>query len=217
MTESLRLSTADDLSLEAVIDAPDHPTAVLVFCHPHPKMGGTMNAPLLVAVTEHLVPLGWAVLRFNFRGIGGSEGSASIGIEEVKDAEAALEEAKRRWPGLPIAIAGWSFGAAVAVRVASGRDDLAAVVAVAPAVREKPGITAGLPSEDQLRLSMPVHLVAAANDDLVSPDDCQDWAERIGATCTVMKGANHFFWAKYDKLAEEVGTFLDSALKGANR
>ncbi|MFP5298267.1 MAG: alpha/beta hydrolase [Actinomycetota bacterium] len=212
MTESLRLTTSDGLSLEAVIDQPVEPRAVLVLCHPHPKMGGTMNAPLLRAVTDHLVSSGWAVLRFNFRGIGSSEGTPSTGIEEIKDAEAAIAQAQQRWPDLPLALAGWSFGAAVAIRVAAGRDDVAALVAIAPAVKEKPGITAGLPDPGEVRLKMPARLIAALNDDLVSPEDCVDWSERAGATCTVMKGANHFFWAKYDKLAEEVAGFLSSAV-----
>lgn len=207
----IRLTTEDNLSLEATVDAAERPVAVLVFCHPHPQMGGTMNAPLMKAVTEHLVAHNWAVLRFNFRGIGSSEGESSTGHEEVKDARAALDEAARRWPGLPICLGGWSFGAAVAIRTAGERDDIAAVVAIAPAVREKPGITAGLPSPEDVSLSMPVHLIAAANDDLVEPADCVSWAESGGATVTVMPGANHFFWAKYDKLADEVLAFLEDA------
>ena len=212
MTETLRLQTADGLSLEAEWDAPENPRAVLVFCHPHPKMGGTMNAPLLLAVRDRLVEAGWAILRFNFRGIGASEGTSSIGIEEQKDAAAALEEAQRRAGPLQVAIAGWSFGAAVAVRVAHTHPDLAALVAIAPAVAEKPGITAGLPPADEVSLEMPTLFVVGANDDLTPPSLCSTWASAVGAEYVEMKGANHFFWAKYPALADVVEVFLEKAL-----
>lgn len=210
--ENLSFSTADALTLEGLIDAPDKPVAVLIFCHPHPKMGGTMNAPLLVAVTEALVAQGWAVLRFNFRGIGASEGVAGTGVEEIKDAEGALAEAARRLPGLPMAIAGWSFGAAVAVRVTSNHPELLACVAIAAAVKEKPGITAGLPPAEDTHLAVPALFITGVNDDLVLPADSRAWAETAGATYSEMRGANHFFWGKYDDLAEEVTRFLEEQL-----
>ena len=213
MTEELHLQTSDGLALEAEWDAPDQPSAVFVFCHPHPQMGGTMNAPLLIAVRDALLESGWGVLRFNFRGIGGSEGTSSTGLEEVKDAEAALEEARRRAGDLPVAIGGWSFGAAVSVRVANASPDLAALVAIAPAVKEKPGITAGLPPADEISLPMPTLFIVGANDDLTLPGDCSKWAETAGAIFIEMKGANHFFWAKYPALAKEVTDFLARALK----
>lgn len=210
-TEDLRLQTEDGLSLEAAVDASDQPRAALVLCHPHPKMGGTMNAPLLLAIRDALLPMGWGVLRFNFRGIGTSEGETGIGIEESKDARAAVAEARRRWPGIPLAIAGWSFGAAVAVKTAAEDDELVACVAVAPAVKEKPGITAGLPPAGEVSLSMPTLFVVGVNDDLTLPEDAKAWADEAGVTFSEMRGANHFFWAKYEKLAAEVARFLNDA------
>lgn len=208
MTESFWIDTADGLRLEAESDGPNDASRVLVFCHPHPKMGGTMNAPLLLAVRDHLLEQGWALLRFNFRGIGSSEGETGIGHDEQLDARAAILEAQRRWPQASIALAGWSFGAAVAIRVAAEEPDVRAVVAIAPAVKEKPGITAGLPPATDIDLSMPVLFLVGANDDLTAPEDCRTWAEKAGARYIEMPGANHFFWAKYPRLAEEVGGFL---------
>jgi alpha/beta superfamily hydrolase len=211
-TENLRLQTDDGLSLEAAIDQPDQIKAALVFCHPHPKMGGTMNAPLLLAIRDALLPLGWAVLRFNFRGIGDSEGDAGIGIDELKDAKAAVAEAHSRWPGTPIAIAGWSFGAAVAVKTAADSPGLVACVAIAPAVKEKPGITAGLPPASEVALDLPTLFLVGANDDLTLPEDAKAWSSAAGVTFSEMPGANHFFWAKYDKLAVEVVSFLEDVV-----
>ena len=215
MTEELRIASSDGLSLEAALDLPPggSPRAVLVFCHPHPKMGGTMNAPLLLTVRDELLERRWGVLRFNFRGIGASEGAASIGIEEVADAEGAVAFVAKRFPDHPIAVAGWSFGGAVALRTASRHPELRACATVAPAVIPKPGITAGAPSPEEFTYEGPVLLVCGVNDDQVSPADCRQWAQETGAVYKEMKGANHFFWAKYDALAQTVADFLDGALE----
>jgi uncharacterized protein len=207
----VRITSSDGLSLEAQLDAPPDPRAALVFCHPHPQMGGTMNAPLLVALVEHLVKERWAVLRFNFRGIGSSEGTAGIGHEELADAEGAIAEMKKRYD-LPLAIAGWSFGGAVAIRAAAAHDDLVAIVGIAPAVKEKQAITAGLPDPAGVSLPGELLVVVGANDELVDPRDARAWTEAAGGHFVEMRGANHFFWGKYEKLATEIAAFLEDAL-----
>jgi alpha/beta superfamily hydrolase len=212
VSESLRITTEDGVSLEAEADTPSEPRAALVFCHPHPQMGGTMNAPLLLALCEHLVDTGWAVLRFNFRGIGGSEGAAGVGHEEIKDARAALVEARSQWPGLPLGIAGWSFGGAVAVNAAAEDDSLVACVAVAPSVTEKESITAGLPPPHTLDLGVHTLFVVGANDEHTPPAAARLWAEEAGIEFKEVPGANHFFWGKYEPLAAEVGEFLNARL-----
>jgi alpha/beta superfamily hydrolase len=216
VSERLTCRSLDGLSLEAAIDGPDDPAAALVLCHPHPRMGGTMEAPLLLAVVEALTTRAWAVLRFNFRGIGASEGEPSTGEEEVADARGAVALVRERFPGVPVAIAGWSFGAAVAVRTAAIEPDLVACVAIAPAVKPKEGITAGLPQASGLRLAMPVLLLCGANDHLVAPDDCRSWASAVpGSEVDVVAGANHFFWGKYEALAKRVAEFLSTAVGGS--
>ena len=204
MTDPITCTSTDGLTLEAELDTAPNATATLLFCHPHPKMGGTMNAPLLIAIRDGLVGRGWNVMRFNFRGIGASEGESSTGTAEVEDALGALQRARSL--GVPVAVAGWSFGAAVAVRVAAREDDLLGCVAIAPAVDEKPGITEGIPDDAQPRC--PVLVVIGANDDHVSPARAREWADQHDATFHEMKGANHFFWAKYDQLTELVADWL---------
>ena len=211
MSEALTVTARDGLKLEARLDEPAAPGGALVLCHPHPKMGGTMNAPLLDALTDDLVGRGWAVLRFNFRGIGASEGTSGTGLDEVADAIGALDAARTR-NDLPLAVAGWSFGGAVALRAAVEDGSLDACCLIAPAVTEKPGTTAGLPSPDGLGLRSPVLVVCGANDEQIEPAACADWATRAGATYVEIPAANHFFWAKYDKLAAVVGDFLDEFL-----
>ncbi|MDQ3958025.1 MAG: alpha/beta hydrolase [Actinomycetota bacterium] len=213
MTDAPSIRSRDGLALEAAVDAAPAVRAGLVLCHPHPQMGGTMNAPLLCAVRDEMVRRSWGVLRFNFRGIGGSEGAPSLGIEEVADAGGATDHARTLWQGVPLAIAGWSFGAAVAVRLVASGEDLIACAAIAPAVNEKPGVTAGLPAPSELDDGPPLLFVCAANDRQVLPEDCSSWANDAGAKLVTMRGANHFFWGKYDDLAETVGTWLDARLE----
>jgi alpha/beta superfamily hydrolase len=212
-TERIACESLDGLRLEAEVDGPGEPGAVIVVCHPHPQMGGTMSAPLLLALRDAFVAKGWAVLRFNFRGIGKSEGVSGTGIKEVADARGALGAARTRSPEVPCAIVGWSFGAAVAVRAAAEASDLAACVGIAPAVTERPGITAGLPDPDTIELAMPTLFLCGSNDELVSEADARAWVEQVPATrLVVLRGANHFFWAKYEDLSETVVGFLDDYL-----
>lgn len=207
MTETFGFESSDGLLLEAALDVPDIVVGTLLVCHPHPRAGGTMNAPLLLALRDRLIRSGWAVLRFNFRGIGNSEGSPGTGVEELADAQGALRYARRRFD-VPLAILGWSFGGAVAIRTALTERDLVGCVAVAPAVVAKPGFTAGLPPAADADLACPTLVVCGANDDEVSPADCREWATSAGVQYQEVKGANHFFWAKYDTLAETVDAFL---------
>jgi alpha/beta superfamily hydrolase len=175
-------------------------------------MGGTMNAPLLLALRDEMVGRGWAVLRFNFRGIGASEGTSGTGVDEVADAGGVVDHALASYPDAPRAVAGWSFGAAVAVRLAATEASLAGCAAIAPAVEEKPGVTAGLPPPGRLQLTVPLLVVYAANDKQVSPDACDAWGTSAGADVVRVPGANHFFWAKYAQLSKIVGEWLDERL-----
>jgi uncharacterized protein len=213
ISEEITLETADGLTLEGVLDSPGSPASVLLLCHPHPQMGGTMNAPLLLALRDQLLTRHWAILRFNFRGIGSSEGVSGTGASETADVRAGLSMLRRRFPGLGIAMGGWSFGAAVAIRVACAAERLTACFAVAPPVAPKPGVTAGMPAPGACHLSCPLLVVTGANDDQVSPQACREWAQDMDlARYVEVPGANHFFWAKYEALASIVADFLDETL-----
>jgi uncharacterized protein len=211
-SEPVRCRSTDGLELEAEVDDAEEPGVALVLCHPHPKMGGTMNAPLLLALRDAFARRGWAVLRFNFRGIGTSEGESSIGLDEVDDATGAVAVARERWAGVPVVVAGWSFGAAVCVRLAERDDSLAACVAIAPAVLPREDVTAGLPSAGKAEIDVPLLLVCAANDEVASGSDCEAWAEEAHADHRTISGANHFFWGKYERLAAEIEEWLDGVL-----
>ncbi len=208
----LTLRSRDGLELVGELKVPDEVDAALVICHAHPNMGGTMKSPLLIALQDAMVSRHYAVLRFNFRGIEGSAGTPTIGLEEPADAHGAVDLMKDRFPDLPIAIAGWSYGAAVAVRVAVERDDLSACVAIAPPINEKPGVSVGLPAPDEIELDIPVLVVVGSNDDLTSPEDCLSWASSAGTRFEEIPAANHFFWAKYEPLVTTIANFLEEVV-----
>ncbi len=212
MTTPVSFRSQDEILLEGELDLPERASAAIVLCHPHPKMGGTMTAPLLLALRDDLVKRSWAVLRFNFRGIGRSEGESSTGEVETEDAAGAIDLMRERLPDLPLAIAGWSFGGAVAVRVAAHDEALVACAAIAPAVDAKPGTSDGLPPPESVGTGRPLLVVCGANDRVVEPADCKRWAGAVEtARYREISGANHFFWARYPTLCRTVGDFLDGA------
>jgi alpha/beta superfamily hydrolase len=118
-----------------------HPDALahtpgLVICHPHPLYGGDMENNVVRALTEAFAPAGFAVLRFNFRGVGRSTGHYGEGIDEQDDAKAALTWLTAQ-PGLDadhLFLAGYSFGARVTLGVASTDPRVRGFIAVAPPV-----------------------------------------------------------------------------------
>jgi alpha/beta superfamily hydrolase len=103
--------------LEAILKERPDPIAAVVVCHPHPVHGGTMNNNVVYRVAKALGDAGASVLRFNFRGVGRSTGAYDNGVGEEDDARAALDFLAARAPGVPLWMAGFSFGARVGLTV----------------------------------------------------------------------------------------------------
>jgi alpha/beta superfamily hydrolase len=121
--------------LEALLNA-GSPTAThaAIVCHPHPLYGGTLHNKVVFHAMKALNSFGFAVLRFNFRGTGLSEGEHASGIGEVEDVRAALDWLEQEFT-LPVIFAGFSFGAAVGLRAAYADDRVRALIALGlPAV-----------------------------------------------------------------------------------
>ena len=128
---------AGKLSLEGVLTLPtgaSGPFPGVALCHPHPMFGGSMESPIVQALCAALNDRGAATLRFNFRGVGSSEGGFDRGELEQEDLKAAVD-ALRRWPGINgkrIGVAGVSFGAVVALEAARQAEAVGALALLAP-------------------------------------------------------------------------------------
>jgi alpha/beta superfamily hydrolase len=105
--------------LEALLEEPHDRTAraVAVVCHPHPLYGGTMHNKVAFRAAKAAVGAGLPALRFNFRGVGLSEGQHANLTGEIEDARGALGWLRERYPALPFALAGFSFGAQAITRL----------------------------------------------------------------------------------------------------
>jgi uncharacterized protein len=117
--------------LEALLMHPEAaPKAAAVVCHAHPLHGGMMHFKVVFRAAKALQSQRVAVLRFNFRGVGRSEGTYDHGIGEQDDARAALDTLERAFPGLPLLVGGFSFGAMVGLRLASEDERVRAAFAL---------------------------------------------------------------------------------------
>ena len=130
--------------LEGLLEEPENraPTSVCVVCHPHPLYGGTMLNKVVYRLARGVRHAGAVAVRFNFRGVGRSQGKHDQGIGEIEDARAVLAFARARYPALPYSLAGFSFGSRVALQLACRLGDAQRVIAVGyPALRgELPGM-----------------------------------------------------------------------------
>lgn len=196
------LATRDGVALEARLALPDGASAGVVVCHPHPLYGGDMDNPVVVRVAEVCTSLGLATLRFNFRGVGGSTGAHGGGRAEAIDVDTARQHlASTLGPPAAIALAGYSFGAAVVAAVAARTPDVAGVALIAPPV--------GLPDYEALRapegLGGRLLLVAGSRDQYCPQESLAGLGRAVpGSVVRVIADADHFFFGKLFPLGEAV-------------
>lgn len=124
--------------LGALLDPPADgrttPHAAVVFAHPHPQFGGTMHTKAVYQGSKGLTRIGCAVLRFNFRGVGRSEGTFDLGDGEKADFTAALDYMSAAYPGVRLWAAGFSFGSWVALEVGAVDERVHTLIGIAPPV-----------------------------------------------------------------------------------
>ena len=139
MRESAVGFESKKIALEGVLTVPEEfpePYPALVVCHSHPTLRGNMSEPIVAAICANAGRLGIATLRFNFRGVEGSEGEFTNGETEQEDVKAALEVV-RHWPGIDkrrVALAGYSFGAGVILRGLSKFKHAMSLTLIAPPI-----------------------------------------------------------------------------------
>jgi alpha/beta superfamily hydrolase len=202
----IRPLTADGLALEAAWDLPPAgPVGAVVLCHPHPLQGGTMRAPLIRALASHLAGAGHAVLRFNFRGVGTSEGSWGGGEAEIADVAAAVEAATAEYQGLPTGIVGWSFGAVTSLRWQARERSELPWVGIAPPMRLTRG--GSLPEPGRLAPARRL-FVLGDRDQFVTVPDLGGYAAAAGAEVMVLPGSDHFFYFRERRVADAAAAHL---------
>ncbi|MHB8418994.1 MAG: alpha/beta hydrolase [Myxococcales bacterium] len=186
--------------LEALLDLPaGPPRAAALLCHPHPLHGGTMHTHAVFRAMRALRAGGHAVLRFNFRGVGRSEGRHDFGTGEREDARAALAELRRRFPGLPTVCGGFSFGSWVGLSV--GAEERADAL-----------LGIGLPCQlyafgELATARAPKALIHAERDELCAREAVETLAAGLPPPIRlwVVPGASHLFVEALDRYEQVVG------------
>jgi alpha/beta superfamily hydrolase len=189
--------------LEALLMRPRvDPVAAAVVCHAHPLHGGMMHFKAVFRAAKALQSAGLAVLRFNFRGVGRSEGAHDHGAGEQEDARAALFEVQARFPGLPLVLGGFSFGSVVSLAVAARDARVRAVFALGLPLRmADPAVLA--------RVAQPRLFVQGEDDAFGRGEALRVLVEPLPAPreLVVVPGADHFFTGHLDALQGAVAAW----------
>ena len=201
--------------IEVVASLPEAPRAIAVIAHPHPLFGGTMDNKVVTTLARAFVESGAATFRFNFRGVGASEGAHDEGRGEAADMLAVIAHARSTAGALPLKLAGFSFGGAVATR-ASAEADFDQLVLVAPGFRRITGHGMGeAPDPADPNLGAPGrHTVANTVvvhgdlDETVPLSDSIAWAGARDIPVIVVAGGEHFFHRKLHVLREIVARWV---------
>jgi uncharacterized protein len=179
-----------------------------VVCHPHPLHGGTLDNKVVYTLARALHDLGVPAIRFNFRGVGASEGAFADGVGETEDALAAVAWGRARWPAAQPWLLGFSFGAVVAIKAAV-RAAAERLVTVAPAV--------GRVATDETLPACPWLLIQGDADEVIDAGAVLEWARGLThpPEVRVLRGGGHFFHGRLSELREAVVEFVKGS--GAHR
>ena len=181
----------------------------VVVCHAHPVLGGNMTSDVTHAICQSLDEAGIATFRFNFRGVGGSEGSFDQGKGEQDDLKSALNTF-RKWPGVKkssVGVAGVSFGAVVALDFFNKHRDQAALALVSPTV-------AAMRRSRLDKIKGGKLLVAGELDHMAPADELISLAvSSQGVECRMISGADHTWASLESELARQMADFFAGALR----
>ena len=172
-------------AIDIAIDAPpDQAIGTAVICHPHPQHGGTLDNKVVITLVRAFVQLGFRAVRFNFRGVGASQGTWDEGAGEIDDALAVI--GAFREPDRPFMLAGFSFGAYVASQAASRLPDDA---------KPQRLVLVGPSTQKQAMATVPADTVVVhgESDEVVPLAATLDWARPQALPVIVLPGVGHFF------------------------
>lgn len=195
--------------LDCLSDVPEPGTernATAVLCHPHPRNGGTMRNKVVTIMERALREMGLATVRFNFRGVGESEGEYDGGVGETEDLKAIVEWVLRVRPDTELWLGGFSFGAYVTVRAAQDLP-VRQLITIAPPV-ERYGFRDCVPP------NCPWLVVQGDEDDVISPAAVTDWINSLDQKpdLVMMEGTGHFFHRRMMDLRGLIKNHVQSRL-----
>ena len=206
--EPITLPSRDGLQLEALVYhcGDDARRPAVVVCHPHPLYGGSMRSSLIAAIARSLAGRGFVVLRFNFRGVGKSEGRHDLGNAEQQDVAGAVDALLARDDVDPqrVYLAGWSFGARVGLTYGAQDDRLAGFAVV--------GLPTGSLDETFLQSDQrPRLFLVGEHDQFSDPDTLRRWVEGMAgpARLVVLDDTDHFLAGRTQEGAEMIADFFE--------
>ena len=212
MRQSAVSFTTEGLDFEGVIAQPDAqggPWPGVVICHPHPLHGGSMENNVVLALALGLVEEGFVTMRFNFRGVGRSQGEHTKGEKESQEILGALDLITA-WPDFrgKIGLAGYSFGSGVILNHPELYKEVNALALVSPSLRA----VADSPLKQN---KIPALIVAGDRDKLVDSDELASELLAFSGLpeSHIFEGVDHFWYGQEGRLVPEVGRFFMEQLK----
>lgn len=213
MRQSAVSFTTEGLTFEGVIAQPDAdggPWPGVVICHPHPLHGGSMDNNVVLALALGLAEDGFVTLRFNFRGVGASEGEHTEGEKEYQEVLGALGLIKA-WPNVgssKIGLAGYSFGSGVILRHGQLQSEADALALVSPSTRY-------IDSTPLKEAKVPALIAAGDRDRVVDTEKLNAELKNFkhAPDCQIFTDVDHFWYGQEGRLVPEVSRFFSEQLK----
>ncbi len=195
-------------------EIPRAPIAAIL--HPHPQHGGTMNNKVVYNLYYIFVRRGFSVLRFNFRGVGRSQGEFDNGLGELSDSASALDWLQSVNPNAPACwVAGFSFGAWIGMQLLMRRPEIEGFISVAPPANMYDfSFLAPCPSSGLI--------LQGTEDDVVPEPSVEKLANKLKMQKNItidyqlVKGANHFYKDHMDQMVDSVSAYLDMRMDSPN-
>lgn len=197
-------------ALEAVLESAPRPAFIGVVCHPHPLFGGTMDNKVVTTLCRAIRDGGGAALRFNFRGVGNSEGGYGEGIGEAEDLLAAIHWLQARFPDTPLWLSGFSFGSYVAaygaVSLRANQQSPTRLMLVAPPVHH-------FDFSSLTDVGCAVTVVQGDDDEVVAAEQVHQWVQNSPLQPDLIRFSHcgHFFHGRLNELKQLALSLLPGA------
>lgn len=190
--------------IEVIMENPGAPKGIALIAHPHPIGGGANTNKVAYTLAKTFVHLGYAAFRPNFRGVGATEGEHDEGVGETEDLLAVLRDAKCRCGDLPVALAGFSFGAYCQTRVAKRLTESGHPAQRLVLVGTAAGFVEGTRNYDTESVPADTILIHGSADETVPLANVFAWAQPQDLPVVVVPGADHFFHRRLHNIRDIV-------------